>query len=789
MTRSSEYTEEALVKALSEVLLNEDVDGLDDDLIQYIGGMLAAKVQEEDFHMSDPQESIDEVLMPFLESIDCPQNLVEKAEKSVLRTLESFSSSDIPQTVTTTGNQVQKLKQGMVSMSSDLSQNANEAEAMEYLWSGDKTVKAMANSVIDSYKDKSSAKEKRKQRKLDAERERKALSSKNDEDIDQEGGSGLVKMNMATFQTGQGADRKMDVNVKGITIALDNGTCLLESGDLKFAYQRRYGLIGENGVGKSTLLKHIARNEIEDFPKHLRVLHVRQEVPSHVSEELSVTEIVIQSDIERTSLLQREKDLRKKLEGSDDSDTNLSLEEKRKRILEASNNASQMQEMADDLKELDEVYARLQIISSDSAESRAAMILSGLQFTPKMQASRLADLSGGWKMRTALASALFIEPDILMLDEPTNHLDLEAVLWLESYLTTYKHTLLVVSHDRGFLNEVCTDIVEFKKRKLSYYRGNFDRYVQLRDENTLNQQRQYNAYSEKRAHMMEFIDKFRANAKRASMVQSRIKAVEKMDAEAPEAVEVDSVWRFSIPNSEPVGPPIIAINDVSFDYNPETKSKDSFLLQDVNFGVSLTSKIAILGANGQGKTTLLNLIMGKLRPTSGNVSIHQNLRIGHFTQHSADNFNLKQSALENMLQMFDEADDLEMRSHLGKFQIQGNDALKPMMLLSGGQKSRVAFAALAYKKPHVLIIDEGSNHLSMEAVDALIDAMNSFSGGICVVSHDQHFVSNTCTELWVVHDGKATRFRGDFDDYKQYTTKLTSKRVEESVKRLGAMSN
>ena len=293
-------------------------------------------------------------------------------------------------------------------------------------------------------------------------------------------------------------------------------------------------------------------------------------------------------------------------------------------------------------------------------------------------------------------------------DEPSNHLDLEAVLWLESYLVTYKHTLVLVSHDRGFLNEVCTDIIEFKRKKLNYFRGNFDNYIRLRDENIRNSMRLYHAYQEKREHMMAFITRFRANANRAAMVQSRVKAVEKMDAEAPEAVEVDQVWRFSIPNSEPLGPPIIAINDVFFDYRPinedgSKKPTNEYLLQAVNFGVDLTSRIAILGANGQGKTTLLNLIMGKLKPIRGTVSINGALRIGHFTQHSSDNFDLKLSAVENLLNMFEEAEDQEMRSFLGKFQIQGNDALKPMMLLSGGQKSRVAFAALAYKKPHVLV--------------------------------------------------------------------------------------
>lgn len=238
------------------------------------------------------------------------------------------------------------------------------------------------------------------------------------------------------------------------------------------------------------------------------------------------------------------------------------------------------------------------------------------------------------------------------------------------------------------------------------YRGNYDTYVKTSQEQIKNSMRVYQAYQDKRAHMMEFIEKFRANAKRATMVQSRIKAVEKMDAEAPEPVEIEPLWRFAIPNPEPLGRPIIAVDDVSFDYHSEQKQEEEYLLQQVNFGVDLTSRIGILGANGAGKSTLLNLIMGRLQPKSGGVSRNGRLRIGHFTQHSADKFNLQLSAVENMLDLFDHAQDQEMRSFLGRFQIQGNDALKPMFLLSGGQKSRVAFASLAYQKPHVIVMDE-----------------------------------------------------------------------------------
>lgn len=828
--------EEHLTEVLSKVLLEdnnnnnggEEIDGLDEDLVAYIAGMLVSKVAEDEGEEdATPESAVDEVMVPFLESVACPDEMIAAAKTAVVALLTKSAqggkggnknaNQNNGAASNSTGDTTKKLRQGIVNMASDLTGGGNAAddEASRYLWGTDK-LKPAANTLKDAHTDKTSAKDKRKRRQ-DMEAERRALAAAYQTE-EANAPESLVNMSTAAFRKRDSKNNQRDVQCRNVTVSLDNGTVLLDGGEVKFAYQRRYGLIGENGVGKTTLLKAIAKEDgITGFPSHLRVLHVRQEIPA-LKAEMSVLEAVITADVERTMLLQQEKDLLAKLEGADaaanaantantttaDGEENtttnnninkLSVQDKRNKFLKGGANSSTSDgddndaapsEFEDDLKELDEVYQRLQSLGSDSAEARAAMILSGLQFTPAMQVAPITSMSGGWQMRVALAAALFVEPDICLLDEPTNHLDLEAVLWLETYLQNYRHTLIVVSHDRGFLNEVCTDIIEFKKKQLTYYRGNYDTFVKLRDANIRNAMRLYQAYQEKREHMMEFIIKFRANAKRASIVQSRVKAVEKMDQEAPDPVVVDKVWRFSIPNSEPLGRPIISVDDVCFDYNPTEKKQDEYLLQKVNFGVDLDSKIAILGANGQGKTTLLNLIMGKLKPTRGGISINNGLRIGHFTQHSSDNFDLSISALENLLNMFkdDNVDDQVMRTFLGKFQIQGSDTLKPMRFLSGGQKSRVAFAALAYRKPHVLIIDEGSNHLSMEAVDALVEAVQAFKGGLMVVSHDQYFVQKTCSELWVIEEGGATRFRGDFEEYKKHTAEATMKRVEESVKRM-----
>jgi ATP-binding cassette subfamily F protein 3 len=405
-------------------------------------------------HTEFIHETLDEVLMPFLDSVGCPDNLQRLAESKMrdylLQTLTANDASRKSSSSSGASRMTRKLAQGVVSMSSDLGgdKRLDEISMMAATAGGSEASKvvAMHNTLIDAYATTeealASAKDKRKTRKKELEKARRLLSSKDDVDIDaldEAVGGGLVKMKFdKLLSTGQGTkDKRKDIQVRNVTVSLDNGTVLLDSSELKFAHRRRYGLIGENGVGKSTLLKYIARGDSEmgkDFPSHIRVLHVRQEVPAHLSQDLTVMDAVIKSDIERNHLLEQEKELLAKLDAAGDASRDdspegsvkeMTVEEKRKKLLATKSSGggdSDMTEMNSNLKQLDAVYARLQALGNDNVQSRAAMILSGLQFSPERQHQPVASLSGGWKMRVALAAALFIQPELLMLDEPTNHL-------------------------------------------------------------------------------------------------------------------------------------------------------------------------------------------------------------------------------------------------------------------------------------------------------------------------------------------------------------------------------
>ncbi|KAH7287997.1 hypothetical protein KP509_31G006600 [Ceratopteris richardii] len=550
-----------------------------------------------------------------------------------------------------------------------------------------------------------------------------------------------------------------DIRMDNFTISV-GGRELVSEASVTLAYGRHYGLVGRNGTGKTTFLKHMAMHNIEGIPKNCQVLHVEQEV---VGDDTTVLECVLNSDIERKQLLEEEAQLlaqQKDGASSVPNDSNLTGRSNGM-FLQKTSNGSIDGEKDFISQRLGDIYKRLEQIDAYSAEARAASILAGLSFTSDMQHRATKTFSGGWRMRVALARALFIEPDLLLLDEPTNHLDLHAVLWLESYLVKWPKTLIVVSHAREFLNTVVTDIIHLHGQKLTTYKGDYDTFEKTRSERLRNQQKAIEANERTRAHMQAFIDKFRYNAKRASLVQSRIKALERVGHVDAIVSDPDYKFEFPTPEDRPSAP-IISFSDASFGY-----PGGPLLFKNLNFGIDLDSRLAMVGPNGIGKSTLLKLISGELEPSSGTVFRSAKVRMAVFSQHHVDGLDLSATPLLYMMRCYPGVVEQKLRAHLGSFGITGNLALQPMYTLSGGQKSRVAFAKITFNKPHILLLDEPSNHLDLDAVEALIQGLILFQGGVLMVSHDEHLISGSVDELWVISSGKATPFHGTFADYKK----------------------
>lgn len=556
------------------------------------------------------------------------------------------------------------------------------------------------------------------------------------------------------LEMGAGAGKSKDIKIDSFDLYVGDGQRILSDASLTLAYGRRYGLVGQNGIGKSTLLRALSRREL-NIPQHITVLHVEQEI---TGDDTSALQSVLDADVWRKSLLQEESKINERLE---------EIEKLRAEFEEESNEIKKLDNEREDLeKHLQEVTESLYEMESEKAESRAAEILFGLGFTKETQTQATKTFSGGWRMRLSLARALFFQPDLLLLDEPSNMLDLPSITFLAKYLQTYKGTVLVVSHDRAFLNDVATDIIYQHSERLDYYRGsNFDSFYNTREERIKNQKREYENQLAYRKHLQEFIDKYRYNAAKAQEAQSRIKKLEKLPVLEPP--EDDRVITFRFPDPDGLSPPILQMQEVTFGYDPS-----KILIKDVDLDVQMDSRIAFCGGNGTGKTTVLKLLMEKLSPTKGFVLRNSRLRVGYFAQHHVDSMDLSLSAVLWLSKAYPGKSDEEYRRHLGAFGITGSLGLQKMQLLSGGQKSRVAFAALCMNQPHILILDEPSNHLDTQGLDALASAIDNFKGGVLMVSHDVDMIRKVCKEIWICEDRTVKNFPGTIDDYKKHILAL-----------------
>jgi ATP-binding cassette subfamily F protein 3 len=503
------------------------------------------------------------------------------------------------------------------------------------------------------------------------------------------------------------------------------GRAIFERATLAVPAGHRVGLVGRNGSGKSTLLALI-RGELHpdqgsiNLPARARVGHLAQQAPDG---PMSLIDYVLAADAERAALL-----------------------------AEA--------ETAHESGRIAEIHDRLATIRADAAPARAATILAGLGFDQAAQRRPLSDFSGGWRMRVALAAALFAEPDLLLLDEPSNHLDLEARLWLESFLAAFPGTLILVSHDRELLNAVVEEIVHIDAGKLALYRGDYDAFERARAERLALRAAELAKQTAQRRHLQEFVDRFRYKASKARQAQSRIKMLERMGP--PAAVARDEEIAFDFPNPEILPPPLVTLEQCAAGYAP-----DKPVLKRLDLRIDMDDRIGLLGPNGNGKSTLLKLLARRLEPLAGRIGRSSKLRVGYFDQEQAQAFDPALTAYRHMAQTMPERTETAVRAHLGRFGLSQDRADRRVGELSGGERARLLFALITRDAPHLLLLDEPTNHLDLEARDALIAALNAYDGAVILVSHDPRLIAASCDRLWLVADGTCRPFDGDLDDYRR----------------------
>ncbi len=503
----------------------------------------------------------------------------------------------------------------------------------------------------------------------------------------------------------------------GERLLLDDATVAIPDG-------HKVGLVGRNGIGKSTLLRLIlgdisSESGTTSVPRNARIGTVAQEAPGGSE---SLIDTVLAGDAERTALLEEA-------------------------------------ETATDPHRIADIQTRLADIESHSAPARAAIILTGLGFPLEQQDGPCSALSGGWRMRVALAAALFASPDVLLLDEPTNYLDLEGTIWLKSFIRSYRHTILMVSHDRDLLNEAVDSILHLDKGKLTIYVGNYDSFERQRCEKQALQVKLKKKQEEQRQHMQEYVDRFRYKASKARQAQSRLKALARLEPIA-DIVE-DRVAPFFFPDPEkPLAPPIIRWEGASVGYEPGKP-----ILKGITLRLDPDDRIALLGSNGNGKSTFAKLLCGKLKPMSGQMHHQSRLSVGYFAQHQLDEVDPDRTPYDYFSSLMPDASESQRRARLGRYGFGANIAYSKCASLSGGEKARLLFALAAFHAPHILVLDEPTNHLDVDSREALIMAINDYEGAVILISHERHLIETCADGLWLVKDGRVEPFDGDMDDY------------------------
>jgi ATP-binding cassette subfamily F protein 3 len=525
------------------------------------------------------------------------------------------------------------------------------------------------------------------------------------------------------------------LNIQNLTY-LQGGIPLLQNVNLQAYTNQRIGLVGKNGCGKSTLFRLI-RGEIKPDGGEIAmqsgktIAFVEQEI---ANSDQPAIEFVLDGDVELRLL-----------------ENTLAREQHDATWFEAQH--------------------RYEAINGYVAKARAAQLLNGLGFANDTLERPVTSFSGGWRMRLNLARALMHRADLLLLDEPTNHLDLEAILWLEQYLARYAGSILLVSHDREFLNACVNRIAHVHDLTIDCYSGDYDDFERARAERIAQQNQAFQTQQAKIAHLEDFVRRFRAKATKAKQAQSRVKALERLTRIAPAHV-ADGHFELEIEAPERGPDLLLRADEMGFGYG------DNTLFRNINLVLRAGARIALLGPNGAGKSTLIKLLVGELQPTQGKLEITPDIRIGYFAQHQLENLDSSATPLQHMEKLAPKETTLVLRTFLGRFGLAGNSEERPVESFSGGEKSRLALALLAWQKPHLLLLDEPTNHLDLDMRDALTLALEEYTGAVMLVSHDRSLIRAVADELWLVADGEAKLFDGDLEDYKNW---IETRRPKEAI--------